>query len=291
MKKLYKPIFIVGSVRSGTTMLGEILSQHPDVAYWLEPKYIWKYKNAKVRHDHREQEEATPRVKKYIRSRFHKFTFKKSKKRFIEKTPSNVFRIPFMYEIFPEGLFVNIIRNGNDCVLSAEKKWTSPPSKSAIKRRLLSNEIPLADLPFYFVDTIQQVIGRFFLPKKGFIWGQEFKGIYEYRKQHSILETCAMQWRKGVEASRMAFKKIPSKQVYEIHYENLLADPERELKPLLEFLELSNESVIEYAQNSIKSTRTKNYSQVEIEKLNQIEHILKPEMDLINRENKLNKAG
>ena len=39
------PIFIVGTGRSGTTILGKILSVHKQVAFLNEPKALWFFAN------------------------------------------------------------------------------------------------------------------------------------------------------------------------------------------------------------------------------------------------------
>ena len=37
-----RPVVILGAARSGTTLLGELLSRVPEVAYWVEPKSLWR---------------------------------------------------------------------------------------------------------------------------------------------------------------------------------------------------------------------------------------------------------
>jgi len=276
--KLYKPIFIIGGVRSGTTILGEILSQDENIAYWLEPKYIWKYRKPSNKSDLRAKGEANRPIKKYIQNRFLAFKNQKGKNRFMEKTPSNVFRVPFIYEIFPNGLFIQIIRNGKDTILSAEKKWTTRMSGSAIKRRLFSNEIPLLDIPFYFFVAIRDVIAKFFFPKKGFIWGQLFEGIHDYRKEHSVIETCAKQWVTGIQIANQELKKLPKEQVFTLKYEDLVEKPKKTLEPLIQFLELEPSKIIQYAEEEVFSTKHRIYSEKQKEKLASVEYIINDEM-------------
>ena len=281
-KELKNPVFIIGSVRSGTTILGDILSQHKDVAYWLEPKYIWRYGKARSKHDLRYAHEATPPVKKYIRKRFTDFTNTLGKKQFIEKTPSNVFRISFIREIFPNGRFVQIVRNGNDSALSAEKKWTTIPDRSAIKRRLTKNEIPWSELPFYTMASVRDVLGRGLFPSKGFIWGQHFEGIEAYRKEHSIIETCAKQWSEGMRVSIEEMRLIPDVQKFTLRYEDLSSELTKKVSDILSFLELDiDQKVLDYAAQKVFNTKTRTYTESDLEKMDKIKPIIEKEMKIL----------
>jgi hypothetical protein len=268
MKKLKRPIFIIGAARSGTTLIGDILKRHKDIAYWVEPKYIWRYRNASSSTDIRKGKEATLAVQKYIHSKFSNYVKQCKKKRFMEKTPSNCFRIPFIYKIFPDGLFLHIIRDGRDVAFSAQKKWSSPPDKTALWRRVISLEMPLRDAPYYAKDVIRDVIGRQFLPKKAFIWGPHFPGIRDTQKQYSTLETCAIQWRQSVNAVQEGLRGIPEKQQMALKFEELLATPEPLLRQVLNFFDLEPEqNVFDYALNTIDRTATRRWEQKEACKL------------------------
>jgi len=277
---LTKPIFIIAGVRSGTTMIGDILSKHKDLAYWIEPKYIWKYSKPNTKNDLRQPSEATTKIKSYIRQRFAKYTCAKGKSRFIEKTPSNVFRVAFINEIFPDALFIQLLRSGIETSLSAEKKWTSTPTKSALIRRLTSNEIPLRDLPFYLGTFFRDLVGRFISPKKGYVWGQLFENILEYRAQHTVIETCAKQWSEGLRISQDELDTIDSNRVHRLKYEDLLAQPKVELEKILDFCQLDPSStVIDYAQQTIKDN-TKSFTPAELEKIESIQPIISKQMHL-----------
>jgi hypothetical protein len=236
--RLDRPTFIVGAARSGTTMMGEILSAHPDVAYWIEPKYVWRYGRPAARNDVRTREEATRHVRAYIRARFANFLRIAAKRWFLEKTPSNCFRLPFIHEIFPDARFVHVLRDGRDVAISARKKWMSPPERSALWRRATSFEIPLRDAPFYAADFLRDVVGRQVKPQKAYIWGPQFPGIREVRRVHSVLETCAWQWRTSVEAAFQGFAEIPGSQVHTFHYEEFVRDPEAGLRAIVGFLDV-----------------------------------------------------
>jgi len=238
LERFEDPIFIIGAARSGTTMLGEILEHHPDVAYWLEPKYIWRYGNAAAVNDIRRASEANDRIKRYIRKRFARFVKKKGAIRFVEKTPSNVFRIPFIDAVFPEARYIHILRDGRDVILSAHKKWTTRPNRAALIRRLRRMELPFSEWPQYFLSFVRDVPGRTLMPGKGFIWGPQFEGIKEYRAAHTVLETCARQWIESVDHATKALAEVSRDRVLTLSYEHFLASPETELKKILEFADL-----------------------------------------------------
>ena len=121
--RLERPIIILGAGRSGTTALTEVLRHHPDVAVWEEPKHIWRFGHAYRSHDVLTAADATPRVKRYIHEQFAAYLRDSGKARFIEKTPSNCFRVSFIRAVFPDALFVHVMRDGRAAVTSAMEQW------------------------------------------------------------------------------------------------------------------------------------------------------------------------
>lgn len=271
------PLFILGAARSGTTVLADCLSLHPDVAYWVEPKYIWSYGKPGEASDSRTAEEANVATKKYIRNRFLAFLKRSGKSLFIEKTPSNVFRLSFINAVFPEARFIHIIRDGRDVSLSAERKWTSRPDRSAIFRRLTRFEIPLKDLPYYIFDAVRDVIGRTVFPSKGFVWGPRFEGIHKFRAQHSVIETCAMQWAKSMTALAKDLKKIEPGRLHTVYYENILDEPKSQILSLLTFAGL-DDSVLDKQLALFEKRRQGDYSDIEKEKIKRITPIIEEQM-------------
>jgi hypothetical protein len=276
-----RPVFILGAARSGTTMLGEILSLHPDVAYWLEPKYIWRYGNAGSTDDHRGAAQADKNTREYIRKKFYRFLRSENKSRFIEKTPSNVFRIAFIDKVFPEALFIYIERDGRDVCLSAEKKWTSRPSRSALYRRMTRFEIPFRDLPAYSIAFVRDVIGRIVAPKKGYIWGPQFKGIQAYRRQHSVLECCAKQWLESLESAESALSRISDSRVLRIRYEDLQSSYNEQIKLIFDFIGLDlSKAEKEILNYPIQERRE--HSNEEKEKIDKILNIISTKLKELN---------
>lgn len=246
---LDRPVVVLGAARSGTTMLATTLATHPDLAYWVEPKYVWRYGHPLAPDDRRGAAEATPRVRRYIRRAFARFADRAGAPRFMEKTPSNCFRVPFVHAVLPEARFLHVVRDGRDVARSAVKKWTTPPDPTAIRRRLTSFEIPLRDFPFYVGAGIRDSIGRQLLPEQAFLWGPQFPGIREVRAEHGVEVACAVQWRESVLAARAGLAEVPAEQQFEVRFEELVADPDSVLPAVLAFLGLGDgEAVIAHAR-------------------------------------------
>ena len=53
-------VFIVGSPRSGTTILGELLDRHQHISQWYEPYFVWDHFFRTAPDDERTEAEATP---------------------------------------------------------------------------------------------------------------------------------------------------------------------------------------------------------------------------------------
>jgi hypothetical protein len=250
-------------------MVGDLLGAHTDVAYWVEPKYIWRYRNPRAADDVRRPEEATPAVRAYIRSKFAAFTRRRGRARFMEKTPSNCFRVPFIHAVFPDARFLHVVRDGRDVAFSARKKWSSPPAKSALWRRATSFEMPLRDVPFYAEDILRDVIGRQFRPGQAYIWGPHFPGIREARRTHTVLETCALQWASSVQWAQEGLRQVPPQQVLTVRFEEVVGRPEASLRAILDFLDLrAAPEVLAFSRQFVDpeaSQRWKEYDPAEIE--------------------------
>ena len=249
---LQSPIVLIGPARSGTTMLGAALAAHPDLAYWIEPKYLWRYGAAGCPHDRRDAEQASPAVRRYIRSQFDRFVRRAGGRRLLEKTPSNCFRLAFVHRVLPDARIIYLSRDGRDVTASAYRKWTSPTDRSALARRLSTLEIPGREWPYYLRDALTEYVLRRLRPDRGLIWGPRFEGIREYREQFGVMASCLEQWRRSVAAAQADLQHVPEKQVLRVRYEELVADPQQGMHRILEFCGLSvDATVLQRAQDQM----------------------------------------
>lgn len=226
------PIFIIGAPRSGTTLLGKILSSSPSVTYFEEPNVIWRYKNWK-KHGHEEfsKDDATDDVKDFIRK-----NFSINGSVFIEKTPANALRLDFIREIYPNAKFIFLYRNSEAVVKSMKKKWLYEDDKNGAslgddipfrQLRLQATRfkaVPFVDKPFYFKTAINELMFQFFGKKRSF-WGPQYKNFMNDAKLGDIDYICHKQW--NLLTSKMIdfSAGLPEESYFELTYEHLVKEP------------------------------------------------------------------
>ncbi len=131
LKNAEAPTFILGAGRSGTTILGILLSMHGKVGFLNEPKAMWhaaleggedligSYDRGAARY-RLDAQDATPEVIGAMH-RFHGAYLRASfSSRVVDKYPELIFRLPFVRAVFPDAKFLFIARDGWDTCGSIE---------------------------------------------------------------------------------------------------------------------------------------------------------------------------
>ena len=128
--RVKNPVFIVGTGRSGTTILGIVLSMHRDVGFLNEPKSLWNsiyphediigsysLGDASYRLD---ATHVSADIKQAAQRLFSFYLLLTRSSRLVDKYPELIFRVPFVREIFPDAKFLFLVRNGWDTCHSIE---------------------------------------------------------------------------------------------------------------------------------------------------------------------------
>lgn len=118
------PIYIIGTGRSGTTVLGTLFAMHGETVFLNEPKAIWHYAHgaediigsymsgaARIRLP---ETDATPDRAEEIAHVYSNALRVGFARRVVDKYPELIFRIPFVLKLFPKARFIAILRDGVD---------------------------------------------------------------------------------------------------------------------------------------------------------------------------------
>jgi hypothetical protein len=221
--------FIVGSARSGTTLLRMMLNAHPEVAVPPESRFVVElYRSDEVQvEDFLTKLGAHPRWVSWdtpiedvraqlagmttvaypgaIEAAYAAYAKNRNKKRYGDKTPRYIESIPLLSRLWPEGRFVHLVRDGREVALS------------------------YADVPF----------GPNTVAKAAALW-----------KERVVL---GMQHGRALGAERYT----------EMRYERLLANPQEEVEALCSFLDLDfDPAMLDYSEHARSEVleRAKHYN-------------------------------
>ena len=215
------PFFIVGSARSGTTLLRLILNAHPDVAVPPESRFVVELYDG---NDDVDTEDFIRRLSAHkrfqtwdipvetvraevgqaarvtyadaIRATFRAYASANGKTSWGDKTPRYVENLDLLCSILPEARVVHLIRDGRNVALS------------------------YADVPFG-----PKTVGR-----------------------------AAALWARRVMAGRDACPRIGKDRYLEIRYEDLVEDPAGETKDICAFLDLEfDPGMMDYTERARSS--------------------------------------
>jgi hypothetical protein len=221
--QIVRPIFIVGAPCSGTNIFYRTFAKHPDLA-WISnitkkvPSSLWLTRIIMLfRDDHRPteannvwqkfadnddeslgQKDVTAGARKYLHSVLQNNLRIFNKPRFVNKCPGNSVRIEFLKEIFPDAIFIHIIRDGRAAAYS---------------------------------------IMRSRLGHSGEYWSVKPPG-WQNLLNLPLVDACALQWKMTVAATLQSAKKLPPEQYMEVKYEEFVARPTEIFKRVAEKCDL-----------------------------------------------------
>ncbi|TWT88974.1 hypothetical protein Mal64_24650 [Pseudobythopirellula maris] len=234
---LRRPIVVLGAPRSGTTVLSQLLRHHPDLCLIDEPRVTWKYGNDR-RSDLLRAEHARPEVRRHIRHSFAQQVRASGRSRLVEKTPSNSLRAPFVDRVLDDAIFIHMMRDGRQSVLSIREYWKNHSTgvpRAHLMRRL--KEIRPGQIPHYARELFKRVAGKLAPGAAGTpVWGPRIPGLETIVRDQGLLAACAAQWRSCVEAACRDGRHLPHDRYTECRLEDF---DEQELRRLLHFADLS----------------------------------------------------
>ena len=247
-RPIKQPIFILGIGRSGTTILGLVLSMHKDVGYLNEPKAIWHlihpYEDVIGSYSQDEglyylsSEDANNDRCHQANQIFGAFLSSTFSRRLVDKYPELIFRVDFVKALFPDARFIFLIRNGWDTCRSIASwserhgiyvndetyDWWGVNDR---KWKLLVEQLVYTDIEF---QEVAEEVSSF--------------------DQH--LDRAVIEWVVTMREGLRLLKK-GSEYIFTVRFEELTSKPDDVLPKLCEFCELHLDTTfLDYARYTLQ---------------------------------------
>jgi hypothetical protein len=219
-------LLIVSAGRSGSRLLRDLLGASPECAVVpYDINFVWRHGHEGARDDALPAAAATPETIRYIRrciARLAGLREHGDGRLVVEKSVSNSLRVPYVRQVFPEALFVHLIRDGRAAVESARRVWNEPPGSGYLRDKI--RYLPWRNYRYafwYLRNRLRRWRGA------PVIWGPRYPGIESDLARRTLLEVCARQWSACVESALTGFAELPDERVFVMRYEDILRDGSR----------------------------------------------------------------
>lgn len=285
-KMLEKPIFIIGAPRSGNTWLGRVIENHESVVCWEENNNIWTWGNTHKPDDVLTEKDVTPKIKNYLREQFDLYLTKHSGNRVCDKTPRNCLKIPFIHKIFPDAKFVMLLRDGRSVINSTRKelhRGEKNPFYVTLKSQIIEAYRRLQRISVWewytYLPSLKSRIKKVLGMRLDY-WGVRPPGWKEWINHDPEHILLAKQWAAAIAIATEFGRSLPPEKYLEVRYEDLMTSPQTEILRVADFLELEDPgALVKCAVESADSSRIYKWKhEIEIERLNEVQHIIEPVM-------------
>ncbi|WP_420630010.1 sulfotransferase family protein [Candidatus Leptofilum sp.] len=247
-KSVKKPIFIMGTGRSGTTILATLLSFHPQVGLLNEPKAMWhsiynqedvngNYTTTLPAKYHLGASDVNGRTIQTAHRLFGAYSTLTFARRVVDKNPEIVFRVSFVQAIFPDAKFIFLVRDGWDTIRSIAS-WSE---REVVQVNGETHDWWGVDRRKWHIMVKELVMGNLLFA------GRE-SSVQKLERQ---IDMAAVEWIVTMQAGIAQYQQHPA-NIYLLNYQDLVQTPQQTLADLLTFCELPQDSqLLQYAQERL----------------------------------------
>ena len=211
-----RPILVIGCPRSGTSALLQAFLHSPELrSIHAEGHILWDPFHPKPREsDALGAGDVSERERAYVYRAIRLFV---RGRRFVDKTPENCLRIPYLDALFPDATFVFLRRRAADNVNSLIEGWRARP-------RFVTHSLP-------------EPLAATGLPDPH-LWSFALFPGWREVVSAPLEEICARQYVACNQAVLAARARMDDARWLDVAYEDLVASPAAELRRLFESLGL-----------------------------------------------------
>ena len=243
-----KPILIIGTGRSGSTILGKVLSMHRAIGFLNEPKALWftvdpeddlhGHFGTAARKYRFSASDATAEHKQRLQRLYRAFLALGRSQRVLDKNPDMIFRVPFVLALMPDTRFLFLSRNGLDTIASINA-WSN------MNRR---EKDQLED--WWGVDRRKwRLLVEHILPDEPLL--RHLRHEISLASEETL--RAAVEWIVAMQEGMRLLDQFP-RNVLHVPYEALVHDPRLSLAAIAAFCDLPPDPVfLEYGERTFRA--------------------------------------
>lgn len=237
-KKIKQPIYIIGTGRSGTTILGVVLSMHRQIGFLNEPKALWHsaYPLEDIIGSYAtkpgtfrlSEAQATEKVSRHFHRLYRAYCCSIFTSRVLDKYPEAVYRVPFLRKIFPDAKFIFLVRNPWDTCHSIAN-WSV---RKGVETEVKEDWWGVNDLKWHIL--LDELV------KEDAVLGLHYEAIKVFTDDRY---RALIEWYLCMKEGLSIKERYPT-DVLLLRYEELASNPTGSLQDIMQLCRLNQDSVM-----------------------------------------------
>ncbi len=222
-----RPVFVIGVPRSGTTLLFHLLRASSELASLpREGHDLWRTFHHPRYSGWRSDAVGAGQVRlgerRYVNAYFYAHF---GRRRFVEKTPENILRIPYILDLFRDARFIVIKRSPPDVINSLINGWRHPAGRYRA----------------YYVPEALNIPGYDHSKR----WCFSLIGGWRDYVSAPVPEIALAQWAACTRALIAGRELVPAEQWHEVFFEDVITHPAATLAGICAAAQISPEPALE----------------------------------------------